>query len=119
MIQKQTTKAAGLTPQKRINMALITVTATTSNPERAEFITVTGPKGTEHTYFYAEADESTVTEILQQLGLNPAQPLCQMVEEVLRAAMNAQRNEESSTFEATFELGEDLDAQWRLVPVAA
>ena len=100
-------------------MANIIVTATTHNPERAEFITVTGPLGTGGTYFYAAGDESTYAIILQQLGLNPAHPFCQMVEEVLRAAMNAQRNEESSTFEATFELGEDLDAQWRLVPVAA
>lgn len=100
-------------------MAPIIVTATTHNTERAEFITVTGPKGTEGTYFYAEADENTTTAILQQLDINPAQPLCQMVEEVLRQAMAAQRNEESFTFAVTFELGEDLDARWELIQQAA
>ena len=100
-------------------MANIIVTASSSCSERAEFITVTGPKGTEGTYFYAEADENTTTAILQQLDINPAQPLCQMVEEVLRQAMEAQRNAEAATFVVTFELGEDLDARWELINQAA
>lgn len=100
-------------------MAPITVTATTRNPERAEFITVTGPKGTEHTYFYGLAGESTVHEIIHQLGIDWTQHLHDMIEEVLRAAMDGQRHEESCTFEAAFELGEDLDARWELVQKAA
>lgn len=87
---------------------MITVTATTHNPERAEFITVTGPKGTEHTYFYADGDESTSTIILQQLGLNPANPLVKSVEESLRAAMTVQRLQDAACFQVTFTLGSSL-----------
>ena len=91
----------------------------TENPERAEFITVTGPKGTEHTYFYGLAGESTVHEIIHQLGIDWTPHLYDMIEEVLRQAMAAQRNAEAATFAVTFELGEDLDARWELIHRAA
>jgi len=98
---------------------MITVTATTHNPERAEFITVTGPKGTEHTYFYAAGDESTSSIILQQLGLNPAQPLCKAVEESLRAAMDVQRMADAACFQVTFTLDELLESRLELIHRAA